>query len=110
MVLLGGCGFLLCLVIVIFFSEKCINVRKLVKIVLILVFFNINEMLVFGILIVFNYIMFVFFVIIFIILIIISYVVMFIGIVLCIVLVVEWILFIFLSGYMFIGLIRGSLL
>ncbi len=32
MVLLGGCGSLLCLVIAIFLSEKRINVRKLAKI------------------------------------------------------------------------------
>ncbi|WP_219847868.1 PTS transporter subunit EIIC, partial [Salmonella enterica] len=42
MVLLGGCGFLLCLVIAIFLSEKRINVRKLAKIASIPAVFNIN--------------------------------------------------------------------
>ncbi|HBF0595115.1 TPA: PTS sugar transporter subunit IIC/EAL domain-containing protein [Clostridioides difficile] len=110
MVLLGGCGSLLCLVIAIFLSEKRINVRKLAKIASIPALFNINEMLVFGIPIVFNYIMFVPFVITPIILTITSYVAMSTGIVPCTVSAVEWISPIFLSGYMSTGSIRGSLL
>ncbi|MFA4035101.1 EAL domain-containing protein [Clostridioides difficile] len=110
MVLLGGCGSLLCLVIAIFLSEKRINVRKLAKIASIPALFNINEMLVFGIPIVFNYIMFVPFVITPIILTITSYVAMSTGIVPCTVSAVEWTSPIFLSGYMSTGLIRGSLL
>ncbi|HCQ6083786.1 TPA: PTS sugar transporter subunit IIC/EAL domain-containing protein [Clostridioides difficile] len=110
MVLLGGCGSLLCLVIAIFLSEKCINVRKLAKIASIPALFNINEMLVFGIPIVFNYIMFVPFVITPIILTITSYVAMSTGIVPCTVSAVEWTSPIFLSGYMSTGSIRGSLL
>ncbi|WP_058990015.1 PTS sugar transporter subunit IIC/EAL domain-containing protein [Clostridioides difficile] len=110
MVLLGGCGSLLCLVIAIFLSEKRINVRKLAKIASIPALFNINEMLVFGIPIVFNYIMFVPFVITPIILTITSYVAMSTGIVPCTVSAVEWTSPIFLSGYMSTGSIRGSLL
>ncbi|HBG5344334.1 TPA: PTS sugar transporter subunit IIC/EAL domain-containing protein [Clostridioides difficile] len=110
MVLLGGCGSLLCLVIAIFLSEKRTNVRKLAKIASIPAFFNINEMLVFGIPIVFNYIMFVPFVITPIILTITSYVAMSTGIVPCTVSAVEWTSPIFLSGYMSTGSIRGSLL
>ncbi|HFL3592123.1 TPA: EAL domain-containing protein [Clostridioides difficile] len=110
MVLLGGCGSLLCLVIAIFLSEKRINVRKLAKIASIPALFNINEMLVFGIPIVFNYIMFVPFVITPIILTITSYMAMFTGIVPCTVSAVEWTSPIFLSGYMSTGSIRGSLL
>ncbi|HBF4065044.1 TPA: PTS sugar transporter subunit IIC/EAL domain-containing protein [Clostridioides difficile] len=110
MVLLGGCGSLLCLVIAIFLSEKRINVRKLAKIASIPALFNINEMLVFGIPIVFNYIMFVPFVITPIILTITSYVAMSTGIVPCTVSSVEWTSPIFLSGYMSTGSIRGSLL
>ncbi|EGT5042639.1 EAL domain-containing protein [Clostridioides difficile] len=110
MVLLGGCGSLLCLVIAIFLSEKRINVRKLAKIASIPALFNINEMLVFGIPIVFNYIMFVPFVITPIILTITSYVAMSTGIVPCTVSAVEWASPIFLSGYMSTGSIRGSLL
>ncbi|MDB3793960.1 diguanylate phosphodiesterase [Clostridioides difficile] len=110
MVLLGGCGSLLCLVIAIFLSEKRINVRKLAKIASIPALFNINEMLAFGIPIVFNYIMFVPFVITPIILTITSYVAMSTGIVPCTVSAVEWTSPIFLSGYMSTGSIRGSLL
>ncbi|MCP8337617.1 PTS sugar transporter subunit IIC/EAL domain-containing protein [Clostridioides difficile] len=110
MVLLGGCGSLLCLVIAIFLSEKRTNVRKLAKIASIPALFNINEMLVFGIPIVFNYIMFVPFVITPIILTITSYVAMSTGIVPCTVSAVEWTSPIFLSGYMSTGSIRGSLL
>ncbi|HHQ5564338.1 TPA: EAL domain-containing protein [Clostridioides difficile] len=110
MVLLGGCGSLLCLVIAIFLSEKRINVRELAKIASIPALFNINEMLVFGIPIVFNYIMFVPFVITPIILTITSYVAMSTGIVPCTVSAVEWTSPIFLSGYMSTGSIRGSLL
>lgn len=110
MVLLGGCGSLLCLVIAIFLSEKRINVRKLAKIASIPALFNINEMLVFGIPIVFNYIMFVPFVITPIILTVTSYVAMSTGIVPCTVSAVEWTSPIFLSGYMSTGSIRGSLL
>ncbi|KPI46790.1 diguanylate phosphodiesterase [Clostridioides difficile] len=110
MVLLGGCGSLLCLVIAIFLSEKRINVRKLAKIASIPALFNINEMLVFGIPIVFNYIMFVPFVITPIILTITSYVAMSVGIVPCTVSAVEWTSPIFLSGYMATGSLRGSLL
>lgn len=110
MVLLGGCGSLLCLVIAIFLSEKRINVRKLAKIASIPAVFNINEMLVFGIPIVFNYIMFVPFVITPIILTITSYVAMSTGIVPCTVSAVEWTSPIFLSGYISTGSIRGSLL
>ncbi|HID1128768.1 EAL domain-containing protein [Clostridioides difficile] len=110
MVLLGGCGSLLCLVIAIFLSEKRTNVRKLAKIASIPALFNINEMLVFGIPIVFNYIMFVPFVITPIILTITSYVAMSTGIVPCTVSAVEWTSPIFLSGYMSTDSIRGSLL
>ncbi|WP_131006284.1 EAL domain-containing protein [Clostridioides difficile] len=110
MVLLGGCGSLLCLVIAIFLSEKRTNVRKLAKIASIPALFNINEMLVFGIPIVFNYIMFVPFVITPIISTITSYVAMSTGIVPCTVSAVEWTSPIFLSGYMSTGSIRGSLL
>lgn len=110
MVLLGGCGSLLCLVIAIFLSEKRINVRKLAKIASIPALFNINEMLVFGIPIVFNHIMFIPFVITPIILTITSYIAMSIGFVPCTVSPVEWTSPIFLSGYMATGSIRGSML
>ncbi|MCC0719892.1 EAL domain-containing protein [Clostridioides sp. ZZV14-6105] len=110
MVLLGGCGALLCLVIAIFLSEKRINVRKLAKIASIPALFNINEMLVFGIPIVFNYIMFIPFIITPIILTITSYVAMATGLVPCTVSAVEWTSPIFLSGYMATDSIRGSLL
>lgn len=110
MVLFGGCGALLCLVIAIFLSEKRINVRKLAKIASIPALFNINEMLVFGIPIVFNYIMFIPFIITPMILTITSYVAMSTGIVPCTVSAVEWTSPIFLSGYMATDSIRGSLL
>ncbi|WP_143477995.1 PTS transporter subunit EIIC, partial [Clostridioides difficile] len=90
MVLLGGCGSLLCLVIAIFLSEQRINVRKLAKIASIPALFNINDMLVFGIPIVFNYILFLPFVITPIFLTITSYVAMSTGIVPCTVSAVEW--------------------
>ncbi|MDB0440320.1 EAL domain-containing protein [Clostridioides difficile] len=110
MVLFGGCGALLCLVIAIFLSEKRINVRKLAKIASIPALFNINEMLVFGIPIVFNYIMFIPFIITPLILTITSYVAMSTGIVPCTISNVEWTVPIFLSGYMATDSIRGSLL
>ncbi|MGX9758321.1 EAL domain-containing protein [Clostridioides difficile] len=110
MVLFGGCGALLCLVIAIFLSEKRINVRKLAKIASIPALFNINEMLVFGIPIVFNYIMFIPFIITPLILTITSYVAMATGIVPCTISNVEWTVPIFLSGYMATDSIRGSLL
>lgn len=110
MVLFGGCGALLCLVIAIFFSEKRVNVRKLAKIASIPALFNINEMLVFGIPIVFNYTMFIPFIITPIILTITSYIAMATGLVPCTVSAVEWTSPIFLSGYMATNSIRGSLL
>ena len=56
-VFIGGCGTALCLILAIFIAAKKSNNKKLAKVAGISVFFNINEIVIFGFPVIFNPIM-----------------------------------------------------
>lgn len=109
-VLMGGSGTTLCLVVSIFIWSKLKNQRRLAKMSSLPVFFNINELIVFGLPIVFNPIFFIPFLSVPVILTVISYLSIKIGLIPYTVNLVEWTTPIFLSGYTATGSIKGGLL
>lgn len=72
---MGGSGMIFGLIIVIFFVLRCKDYCEIVKLVLVFGFFNINELLMFGLLIVLNLIMVILFVLILVINILVGYIV-----------------------------------
>lgn len=109
-VLMGGCGASFCLVIAILLVGKFKNQKGLAKMSFLPLMFNINELIVFGIPIVFNPIFLIPFLGIPILLTIISFLVMHFGIVPLTVHSTEWTTPILLSGYLVTQSISGSLL
>lgn len=109
-VLMGGCGSTLCLLLAIFLFEKRRNLRKLTKFSVVPSIFNINELLVFGIPIVFNPIMFIPFFLTPVVNLIISASAMKLGLVPLVTKGVEWTTPIFLGGYYATGSISGVIL
>ncbi|MFL0194147.1 EAL domain-containing protein [Clostridium sp. WILCCON 0269] len=109
-VLMGGCGTILCLIGAILITGKYKNQRRLAKLSIIPVIFNINELVVFGIPIVLNPVYIIPFLCIPIILTMSSYLAMYSGLVPYTVNLVEWTTPIFLSGYISTNSIRGSML
>lgn len=109
-VLMGGCGSTLCLLLAIFLFEKRRNLRKLAKFSVAPSIFNINELLVFGIPIVFNPIMFVPFFLTPVVNLVISTVAMKCGLVPIVTQGVEWTTPIFFGGYYATGSVSGALL
>ena len=109
-VLMGGCGATLCLIAAIFIWGRHKNQRRLAKMSFLPVFFNINELMVFGMPIVLNPIFIIPFLFVPVILTSISYIAIKYGIVPYTQNLVEWTTPVFLSGYAATGSIKGSLL
>lgn len=107
---IGGCGAALCLILAIFIAAKKSNNKKLAKVASISVFFNINELVVFGFPVIFNPRMLIPFILTPIVLTIISTIFMITGLVPYVTQSVEWTVPIFLSGYQATGSIAGALL
>lgn len=107
---IGGCGSALCLIIAILLVAKESHNKKLAKVVGISVFFNINEIVIFGFPVIFNPIMFIPFIVTPMVLTLISSLAMSLGLVPYITHSVEWTVPIMLSGYQATGSITGSLL
>lgn len=110
MVLMGGCGSLLCLVIAIFIGCRRRNLRALARVAAVPALFNINEILMFGLPIVLNPIMFIPFVAAPMLLTLVSAGAMALHWVPLACQEVTWTTPIFLSGYVATGSIAGSLL
>jgi len=109
-VLMGGCGATLCLVAAIFIWGRHKNQRRLAKMSFLPVFFNINELMIFGMPIVLNPIFIIPFLMVPVIVTIVSYLAMRFGLIPYTKNLVEWTTPIFLSGYVATGSIRGSIL
>lgn len=107
---IGGCGATLCLVMALFIVAKKSNNKKLAKVASFTVLFNINELILFGLPVVFNPIMLIPFILTPIVLTIISSIAMLTGMVPYIVHSVEWIVPIGLSGYQATESYAGSIL
>lgn len=108
--LFGGCGTLLCLVVAILLTERRINARKLTKIALFPVFFNMNELILFGLPVILNPIYLIPFIVTPMVLTVISYLAAVWGLVPYVIHNVEWTTPIFLSGYFATGSVAGSVL
>lgn len=108
--LFGGCGTILCLVSAILLTERRRNARRLTKIALFPVFFNMNELILFGLPIVLNPIYLVPFILTPMLLAAISYFAMYLGLVPYVIHNVEWTTPIFLSGYFATDSFAGSVL
>lgn len=109
-VLMGGCGAAMCLLIAIFLFGRQINNRHLAKTAVFPMLFNINELMVFGLPIIFNPSMFIPFLLTPIILFLTSYGAIAAGFVPVPMQSVEWTTPILLSGYQATGSIAGSVL
>ncbi len=109
-VLMGGCGATLCLIIAILIVRGGKSQRRLAKLSLIPVIFNINELVIFGIPIVLNPIYIIPFLLVPIILTLTSFIAMYYGLVPYTCNLVEWTTPIFLSGYASTDSINGSIL
>lgn len=109
-VFIGGCGAALCLVLALFIGAKKGNNKKLAKVASFTVFFNINELVIFGLPVIFNPIMLIPFVLTPMVLTIISSFAIQFGLVPYIIHSVEWTVPIGLSGYQATGSIAGSVL
>ncbi|MGE4214546.1 MAG: PTS sugar transporter subunit IIC/EAL domain-containing protein [Anaerotignaceae bacterium] len=109
-VLIGGCGASLCLLVAIFLFGKLRSNKGLGKMAAIPMLFNINELMVFGLPIIFNPIMFIPFVLTPVVLFLTTYTAMATGIVPVTTNSVEWTTPVILGGYMATGSVKGSLL
>lgn len=109
-VLMGGCGTVLCLLLVLLFASRHKNRRRLAKISFFPVFFNINELIIFGLPVVLNPVFIIPFLCVPLFLTLISYLAMRCGFVPLAVNQVEWTTPILLSGYSATGSLRGSFL
>ena len=109
-VLMGGCGTALCLLIALLFFSKRRNNTKLAGLAAFPMLFNINEMMIFGLPVVYNLILFVPFVLTPVITYVISYLALAEGWVPMTFATVEWTTPVFLSGYTATGSVFGSLL
>ncbi|MDD3570809.1 MAG: EAL domain-containing protein [Lachnospiraceae bacterium] len=107
---IGGCGASLCLLIAIFLFGKARNNRCLGKMAAIPMLFNINELMVFGLPIIFNPILFFPFVFTPVVLFFTTYIAMATGIVPLITATVEWTTPVILGGYIATGSYKGSIL
>lgn len=109
-VLMGGCGSTLCLLIAILLFEKKRGMRKLARFAALPSLFNINELLLFGVPIVYNPIMLIPFFMVPVVSLFISTAAMKLGLVPVVVQSVEWTTPIFLGGYYATGSIAGAIL
>lgn len=106
---IGGCGATLCLILAIFIAAKKSNNKKLAKVASISVFFNINELVIFGFPVIFNPIMLIPFILTPMVLALISSISMMLGLVPYVTQSVEWTVPIILSGYQATGSISGAI-
>lgn len=109
-VLFGGCGTMLCLILAVFLCDRRRSMRKLSKIALVPAVFNMNELMMFGIPVVFNPLYFIPFLLTPLVLTLVSYFATLIGLVPHTIHSVEWTTPIFLSGYVATDSAAGSLL
>lgn len=109
-VLMGGCGSCLCLLVAIFLFSKRKRNKDLARIAAFPMIFNINELMIFGLPVAFNSLLFIPFILTPIVSLIIGYVSMKTGLVPVPTVQVEWTTPILLGGYMATGSIRGSVL
>lgn len=109
-VLMGGCGSALCLLIAILVTSKRRNVKKLAKISLVPMLFNINELLLFGLPVIFNPMLLIPFILTPILLTLTSCFAVATGLVGCTVQSVHWTTPVLLSGYAATGSVAGSVL
>lgn len=109
-VFIGGCGSALCLILAIFIVAKKSNNKKLAKVAGVSVFFNINEIIIFGFPVIFNPTMLIPFILTPMFLTLMSSIVISLGFVPYITKSVEWTVPIILSGYQATGSIAGSFL
>ena len=109
-VLFGGCGALLCLVVALLIGERRRNLRSLTKVAAVPVLFNINELIMFGLPVVWNPLYFVPFLITPLALTLTSYLATLTGLVPPVAHAVEWTTPILLSGYVATGSLAGSAL
>lgn len=110
MVLFGGSGSLLCFILAVFIVSKKKSIRKITKVATLPAIFNMNEILIFGVPIVLNPVLFIPFVLTPMILVTTSYLAMKMGLVPYTTCSVQWTTPIFISGYIVTGSIKGSLL
>ncbi|MFA9464817.1 MAG: PTS sugar transporter subunit IIC/EAL domain-containing protein [Velocimicrobium sp.] len=109
-VLMGGCGTTICLLIAILLVSKNKKNRNIARISMCIVPFNINEILIFGIPIVFNPVMFIPFLLTPFLSFVLAYAATALGFLPVIHTTIPWTTPILLSGYLATGSIRGSLL
>lgn len=109
-VLMGGCGSSICLILAVFILKGNKNQRRIAKLSLVPLLFNINELVVFGFPIVLNPIYVIPFLLVPILLMITSFAAMGLGLVPFTCHTVEWTTPVFISGYYATGSLRGSLL
>ena len=106
----GGCGFTIGLLVAIYLFAKQRNLKNLARFGTIPVLFNINELLIFGIPVVFNPIFFIPFLLTPIVLVIVTYTACSLGLVSPIIEQVNWTTPVFLSGYLTTGSISGAIM
>ena len=109
-VLMGGSGVTICLLIAILIFGKTGSTRRLVGLAGLPVFFNINELIIFGLPIIFNVIFFIPFFIVPIVVFLTSVLAYKVGFIPLVLNQVEWTTPVLISGYMATGSIRGVIL
>ena len=109
-VFMGGCGSTLCMVLALFLAAKKKNNRRLAKLSLPAVIFNVNELVLFGFPIIFSADMIIPFILTPMALFLISSLVMSVGLVPVASQSVDWTIPALASGYLATGSVRGSLL
>ncbi len=109
-VLMGGCGTAICLLLAILLFSKRRSARQLSKLAALPMLFNINELMIFGLPVIFNPIMLIPFIAVPIVSFLITYLAMRTGIVPLVISDVNWTAPVILSGYMATGSVAGSIL
>ena len=109
-VLIGGCGTSLCLFICLFLFSKRPGNRQLAKFAAVPVLFNINEIIVFGLPVIYNIYLLVPFLLTPLVSYTISYAAMYTGLVPAAVHPIDWTAPVLIGGYLATGSIRGSIL
>lgn len=108
---LGGIGVILGLLIVIFIVGCCNKLYKvIINLSLVLGLFNINELVMFGLLIVLNLIMFILFILVLMVFVIVVYVVIVIGLVLVVIFMLFWVILLIIGGFLVMKSIVGGVL
>ncbi|WP_312647867.1 PTS sugar transporter subunit IIC/EAL domain-containing protein [Aminipila sp.] len=109
-ILMGGCGSSLCLLAALLLFSKRKKNRNLAKLSVFPMIFNINELMIFGLPVAFNYLLFIPFMLTPLVCLFTAYIAMKTGIVPIPTVQVEWTTPIFLGGYLATGSVRGCAL